>query len=68
MLGMTAWRRCGPTDPERAVLVARIVAFSAAPGDRIKLFELFIVLLKVCDVIYPEAQIKKKIKMCLKSF
>lgn len=23
-------------------------------------FELFIVLLKVCDVIYPEAQIKKK--------
>lgn len=59
MLGMAAWRGCGTTDPEPAVLVARIVALSAAPGDRIKLFELFIVLLKVFDVIYPKAQIKK---------
>lgn len=58
MLGMTAWGRCGPTNPEPAVLVARIVALSAVPGGRIKLFELFIVPLKVCDVIYPKAQIK----------
>lgn len=59
MLGMTVWRRSGPPDPEPAVLVARIAALLVAPSDRIKLFERIIVLLKVYNVIYPKAQIKK---------